>query len=376
MQNNDPIPLINVAKQNQALRQEILAAITGVVDSGAFVLGAETKKFEDDFKAYTNVPYAVSCASGSDALLLPLMAINIQPGDEVIVPSFTFYATAGAVARLGAKLVFADSDETYNISLDDVARKITPKTRAVIPVHLFGQMADMPGLNKITQNAKQKITVIEDAAQSMGAAIDGKQAGLWGDFTAYSFYPTKNLGAMGDAGMMAALTAENAELLKMIRVHGSKERYFHELVGANSRLDSMQAALLRVKLRHLRDYEDSRNRHAALYTKLFESAKLEEFIRLPVVRAGHHRHVWNQFTIRAKNRDKLRAALQEQKIGSEIYYPLPMHEQKAFAPAGFKHGDLPVCEAMAKEVLSLPMFPELTEAQVLRVVEAVSGFYR
>lgn len=375
MQNNEPIPLINVAKQNQALRSEVLSAITSVVDSGAFVLGEETKKFEEEFQAYTKVPHAVSCASGSDALLLPLMAIDLKPGDEVIVPSFTFYATAGAVARLGARPVFADSDDTYNICLKDVAKKITSKTKAIIPVHLFGQMADMPGLKSLVQNAKQKITLIEDAAQSMGAEIDGKQAGLWGDYTAYSFYPTKNLGAMGDAGMMAALTKENAELLKMIRVHGSKERYYHELVGVNSRLDSMQAALLRVKLRHLRDYEEARIKNAVLYTKLFHAARLEEFIKLPVV-GKNIRHVWNQYTVRAKNRDKLKTALQEQKIGSEIYYPLPMHEQKAFAYAGFKRGDLKTCEAMAQEVLSLPMFPELSESQIERVVEAITKFYR
>jgi dTDP-4-amino-4,6-dideoxygalactose transaminase len=297
----------------------------------------------------------------------------VKPGEEVIVPSFTFYATAAAVARLGATPVFADSDETYNISLDDMAKKLTKKTRAVIPVHLFGQMADMEGINSLVKN--RGITIIEDAAQSMGAEINGKQTGLWGDFTAYSFYPTKNLGAMGDAGMMACLTEENAEKLKMLRVHGSFERYYHEAVGINSRLDSMQAALLRVKMRHLREYENARGRHAELYTKLFRDAGLDDFIRLPVVRKNI-RHVWNQFTIRAKNRDKLRAALQEQKIGSEIYYPLPMHEQKAFASAGFKHGDLKNCEAMAKEVLSLPMFPELVSTQVERVVEAVKKFYR
>ncbi len=373
MHNNEPIPLINVSKQNQALREEILKAISSVVDSGAFILGEETKKLEEEFKTYTKVPHAVSCASGSDALVLPLMAIDIQPGDEVIVPSFTFYATAGAVARLGAKLVFADSDDTYNISLDDVAKKITKKTRAIIPVHLFGQMADMEGLQQLVKG--RGITLIEDAAQSMGAEIDGKQAGLWGDFTGYSFYPTKNLGAMGDAGMMAALTEENAEKLRMIRVHGSKERYYHELVGMNSRLDSMQAAVLRVKLKCLREYENARGRHAELYTKLFREAGLDDFVRLPVIQKNI-RHVWNQYTVRAKNRDKLRAALQEQKIGSEIYYPLPMHEQKAFASAGFKHGDLKTCEAMAKEVLSLPMFPELQSAQVERVVEAVTKFYR
>ncbi|NUM89455.1 MAG: DegT/DnrJ/EryC1/StrS family aminotransferase [Bdellovibrionales bacterium] len=371
-----PIPLINVALQNQALRREIDEAISGVVSSGAFILGPEVTQFEEEFKVYTGVPHAIGCASGTDGLLLPLMALGVGPGDEVLCPSFTFYATAGSIARLGARPVFVDSDESYNMCPRDAARKMSPKTKAIIPVHLFGQMADMPAILKLARDASKpghRVGVIEDACQSMGASLEGRQTGLWGDFTAYSFYPTKNLGAMGDAGMMACLTAEDAEALRMLRVHGSKVRYYHEFIGVNSRLDSIQAAILRVKLRHLRGYEDARARHAEHYTKLFSG--LEEYVRLPVA-LPNRRNVWNQYTVRVRDRDALRQYLADQKIGTEIYYPLPMHEQKAFAYAGFRKGDLPVCEALEREVLSLPMFPELEPAQVERVVEAVRGFYR
>lgn len=374
------IPLINVSEQNNALTAEIEQAIHSVVESGAFILGPEVTKFEDEFRSYTGVRHAVACASGTDALLLPLMAAGVGPGDEVLVPSFTFYATAGSVARAGAKPMFVDVDETYNVSLEDLARKITAKTKAVIPVHLFGQMADMPKLLEIVRGAErggQKISVVEDAAQSLGAAIQGKQTGLWGDYAAYSFYPTKNLGAMGDAGMMAALTDESAERLRMLRVHGSKVRYYHELIGVNSRLDSIQAAILRVKLRHLKSYEQKRAAIAAHYTKQFQASQLveKEAVRLPVQNPGAY-HVWNQYTVRVKNRDGLRKYLADQGIGSEIYYPLAMHEQKAFAPYGCKRGDLPFTERLETEVLSLPMFPELRLEQVERVVVTIADFYR
>lgn len=368
------IPLIDVTAQNRPLREEILKAFEQILDSSAFILGPEVKAFEEEFKTFTGVPNAISCASGTDALLLPLMAERIGPGDEVLVPSFTFYATAGSVARVGATPVFVDSDESYNISLEDLARKITPKTKAVIPVHLFGLMTDMKKVLEIAKNAKQRIAVIEDCAQSIGASLDGKQSGCWGDYGAFSFYPTKNLGAIGDAGLVTALTQESAEKLQMIRVHGSKVRYYHELIGVNSRLDSIQAAVLRIKLRHLRTYEEKRAAHAALYSKLLHEASLEEQIRLPQVFANR-KHVWNQYTIRAKRRDDLRAYLSEKGIGSEIYYPLAMHRQKAFYPNGGAPR-LPQCEAMEQEVLSLPMFPELTPDQIERVVAGVADFYR
>lgn len=368
------IPLIDVQAQNRPLQAEMLRAIQGVLESGAFILGPEVKAFEDEFRAYTKVPHAIACASGSDALLLPLMAHDIGAGDEVLVPSFTFYATAGAVARLGATPVFVDSDETCNMSLADFERKITPKTKAVIPVHLFGQMADMEAVLKIAR--ARNLVVIEDCAQSIGAEFRGKQAGAWGDYGAFSFYPTKNLGAVGDAGMVSAADDRKAELMNMVRVHGSKQRYFHELIGTNSRLDSIQAAVLRVKLRHLKSYEQGRERVASLYTKLLRQAGLEEKLTLPV-QAPDRKHVWNQYTVRAQRRDALRAHLAGKGIGSEIYYPLAMHKQAAFRK--FLPGSsisLPVCEALEREVLSLPMYPELADEQVERVVGALANFYR
>lgn len=368
------IPLIDVQAQNRPLQEEMLEAMRKVLESGAFILGPEVKAFEEEFRAYTKVPHAIACASGSDALLLPLMAIGVGEGDEVLVPSFTFYATAGAVARLGATPVFVDSDDTCNISLTDLERKVTAKTKAIIPVHLFGQMVDMDAVLKI---AKAKgITVIEDCAQSIGAEFRGKPCGAWGDYGAFSFYPTKNLGAIGDAGLVSAADPQKAEAMNMIRVHGSKQRYYHELIGTNSRLDSLQAAVLRIKLRHLRAYEQGRERVAAAYTRMFKESGLGEELRLPIV-GSERKHVWNQYTVRAKNRDALRAHLAEQGIGSEIYYPLAMHKQtafKRFLPSRME--SLPVCEALEREVLSLPMYPELADEQVARVVESVHGFYR
>ncbi|HEY8280550.1 MAG TPA: DegT/DnrJ/EryC1/StrS family aminotransferase [Bdellovibrionota bacterium] len=367
------IPLIDVQAQNGPLQEELLQALKKVLESGAFVLGPEVKAFEDDFKSYTKAPFAVGCASGSDALLLPLMAADVGPGDEVLVPSFTFYATAGAVARLGATPVFVDSDETCNLSLADMEKKITPKTKAVIPVHLFGQMVDMEAVLKIAR--AKKLVVIEDCAQSIGAEFKGKQCGSWGDYGAFSFYPTKNLGAAGDAGLVSAIDSAKAELLTMLRVHGSKQRYYHELVGTNSRLDSLQAAILRVKIRHLRAYEQGRERVAAEYTRLLNDAGLGDKLRLPVM-GKDRKHVWNQYTVRATKRDALRSFLADQGIGSEIYYPLAMHRQAAFQKFISKPLALPVCEALEKEVLSLPMYPELPNAQIERVVEALREFYR
>jgi dTDP-4-amino-4,6-dideoxygalactose transaminase len=368
---NAKIPLLDLQAQNRPLQEEMLQAVKSVLESGAFVLGPEVKAFEEEFRQYTKVAHAIGCASGSDALLLPLMAINAGPGDEVLIPSFTFYATAGAVARLGAKPVFVDSDDSYNISLADLEKKITPQTKAMIPVHLFGQMADMEAINGMARS--RNILVIEDCAQSIGAEFKGKQCGAWGDYGAFSFYPTKNLGTAGDAGMVSAADEKKAELMNMIRVHGSKQRYYHEIIGTNSRLDSIQAAILRVKLRHLREFEKGRERVAGVYNHLFAQAGLGDHVRLPQV-LPNRKHVWNQYTIRSRQRDALRAHLTEQGIGSEIYYPLAMHKQQAFGQFLDRPISLPTCEALEKEVLSLPMYPELTDAQAERVVGVVAGF--
>lgn len=368
------VPLLDVGAQNKPLKEEILNALSQLLDSSAFILGPEVKALEDEIAAYTGIPQAIACASGSDALLLPLMCENVGPGDEVLVPSFTFYATAGAVARLGATPVFVDSDDTYNISLEDLAKKITPRTKAVIPVHLFGQMVDMEALATIIKKSGQKITVIEDCAQSIGAAFKGKQCGAWGDYGAFSFYPTKNLGAIGDAGLVSALTEADAQKVRMVRVHGSKQRYYHELVGVNSRLDSIQAAVLRIKLRHLVEYEKKREAIASSYMQLFQAARLEA-VRLPVM-GPNRKHVWNQFTIRAQRRDELKAFLGEQGVGAEIYYPLAMHRQQAFQSFLKGRCSLPVCEALEKEVLSLPIYPEMPLAHTQRVVEQITRFYK
>lgn len=368
------IPLLDVGAQNKPLKEEILQAVSHLLDSSAFILGPEVKSLEDEIAKYTGIPHSIACASGSDALLLPLMCENIGPGDEVLVPSFTFYATAGAVARLGATPVFVDSDDSYNISLEDLARKITPKTKAIIPVHLFGQMVDMEALAAIVKKTGRKITVIEDCAQSIGASFRGKQCGAWGDYGAFSFYPTKNLGAIGDAGLVSALTDADAQKLRMVRVHGSKQRYYHELVGVNSRLDSIQAAVLRIKLRHLPEYEKKREAIASSYTEHFKAARLEE-VRLPTV-GPNRKHVWNQFTIRAQRRDELKAFLTEQGVGAEIYYPLAMHRQQAFQQFIPGKCELPVCEALEREVLSLPIYPEMPVAHAQRVVEQITKFYK
>jgi dTDP-4-amino-4,6-dideoxygalactose transaminase len=368
------IPLLDVNAQNAPLKEEMLAAISRILDSSAFILGPEVKALEEEFKKHTGVAHAISCASGSDALLLALMAIDAGPGDEILVPSFTFYATAGAVARLGATPVFVDSDESYNIDLEDLAAKITAKTKAVIPVHLFGQMVDIEALKKILDAQSKKIWIIEDCAQSIGAELQGRQCGVLGDFGAYSFYPTKNLGAIGDAGMLSARDDKGAELLHMLRVHGSKQRYYHEIIGTNSRLDSIQAAVLRIKLRHLKGYEAKRSAIANLYDQAFAAKALGANVRLPVRLPNRH-HVWNQYTIRAKDRDALKKHLADQHIGSEIYYPLPMHKQAAFRPFLRRSEKLATVEALEKEVLSLPMYPELPLEDVLRVVDAVAKFY-
>lgn len=368
----NPIPLIDVKAQNTPLKAEIMAAIERCIESSSFILGSEVKNFEEEFQNYTKVNHAISCASGTEALLLPLMCAEIKAGDEVLLPSFTFYATAGSVARLGANPIFVDSDESYNICLKDLEKKITSRTKAIIPVHLFGQMADMEKICAMAATAKQKIYVLEDCAQSIGAEFKGVQAGAWGDYGAYSFYPTKNLGAMGDAGMMSTKHADCSERLQMIRVHGSKQRYYHELIGVNSRLDSIQAAVLRIKLRQLKKYEEARERIAQEYLKCFRDKNLAE-VTLPIV-GKDRKHVWNQFTIRAQKRDQLKAHLADLKIGSEIYYPLPMHKQKAFGVAG--KVSLALCDQLENEVLSLPMYPELPLEATHRVVEAITGFFK
>lgn len=366
--------MLDVNRQNAPLREEILAAMTQVCDSGGFVNGPACKEFEAAAAEYCGVDHAVGCASGTDALLLALMAYGVGPGHEVILPSFTFFATAGSVARLGATPVFADLiPETFNIDPADVERKITPATRAIIPVHLFGQAADMTALNALAE--AHDLPVIEDAAQAIGAEYQGKRVGGLGSVGCFSFYPTKNLGGFGDGGLITTNDAQLADEIRILCDHGQRPRYHHHLVGLNSRLDALQAAVLNVKLKSLDGYAADRQEHAEIYNHKFADAAFDETIVAPV-EAADCRSVWNQYTVRVTGgrRDALQKYLAEQNIGSAIYYPIPLHLQACFASLGYKQGDLPHTERAAEEVLSLPVFPELRAEEQETVIDAIESF--
>jgi dTDP-4-amino-4,6-dideoxygalactose transaminase len=367
-----PTPMLDVNRQNAPLQAEIERAIAEVARTGAFVHGPACRQFEDAVAAYCGVEHAVGCASGSDALLLALMALDIGPGDEVVLPSFTFFATAGAVWRLGARPVFADIlPETFNIDPADVARKITRATKAVMPVHLFGQCAQMDELTAAAGEAP----ILEDAAQAIGAEFRGEKAGALGLMGCFSFYPTKNLGAWGDAGLITTNDASLAAKLRILRDHGQNPRYHHGLVGLNSRLDAVQAAVLSVKLKHLDEWAAGREQNARRYAAQFGRLGIDRQLRLPQVADGCA-SVWNQFTIRVPGgrRDELQRLLNERKIGSAVYYPIPLHLQKCFAELGCRRGSLPVSEQAADEVLSLPIFPEMTREEQDGVIAALADF--
>ncbi|MDR2754250.1 MAG: DegT/DnrJ/EryC1/StrS family aminotransferase [Planctomycetaceae bacterium] len=369
------VALLDLKRQYEVLKDEIAESLKKVCDSGAFVLGPEVKALENNIANYSQVEYAVACASGSDALLLALMATGIGPGDEVLVPSFTFFATASAVTRLGARPVFVDIEpKSFNISVSDAAQKITAHTKAIIPVHLFGQMAEMVELNRLAQQSG--ITVIEDAAQSIGAELEGRRAGSWGDMGAFSFYPTKNLGGAGDGGLVTTRNAQLAQQLKLLHVHGMEPRYYHRVIGINSRLDSFQAAIINVKIKYLESWTMMRIQNAQRYNEMFLDAGLETVISIPKP-FPNQRHVWNQYTIRVSDdqRDDLRKSLAEQKIGSEIYYPFGLHEQECFKYLGYTPESLPETYRASREVLSLPIFPELTEKEQQFVVRNIKLFF-
>lgn len=368
------VPFLDLARAQAPLRDEIVAALARVVDSGVFVLGNEVENLEQLLAEYCHCRYAIACASGSDALLLAMMALNIGPGDEVIVPSFTFFATASAVTRLGAKPVFADIDpRSYNISPEHVARLIRKNTKAIIPVHLFGQAADMAPILELAE--RFGVTVVEDAAQSIGAEYSGKRVGSLGRMGCLSFYPTKNLGGMGDGGMLTTNDSQLNDQLRILRVHGMHPRYYHRMIGINSRMDAFQAAVLAVKFRHLEEWVARRQEIAQRYTSLFREAGLERHIVLPEMTV-EGRHVWNQYVIRIRNgrRDALRRYLQERGIGTEIYYPLGLHEQECFQFLGYAPTDLPETFLASREVLALPIFPYLTEEEQQTVVGAIAEF--
>ena len=379
------VSLLDLSAQHQALEHELREAFARVLKSGHFILGPEVERLEKMVAEFTGAKHALGVSSGTDAILLALMALGIGPGDEVLCPSFTFFATAGCVARVGAKPVFVDSDPvTFNLDVDDAERRITARTKAIIPVHLFGQAADM---DRVTALARSRnLRVIEDAAQSLGAVFGTQQTGTMGDFGTISFFPTKNLGALGDAGALLANDDELFQRARILRVHGSEPKYHHHVIGGNFRLDALQAALLGVKLPHLNDYTASRQRNAALYAETLgalpgvgtaRATDKKTALLLPTVVAGRN-HIWNQYTLRVLHgrRDALRAHLTARGIGSEIYYPIPLHEQQCFAYLGHRPGDFPVAHQLAGEVLSLPIYPELGTTAIGEVCAAIAEFLR
>ncbi len=367
-------PFLDLRAQYQQIKPEIDAAVARVFDSQYFILSPEVQRFEQELAAYVGTRHAVGCASGTDALMLALMALGVSAGDEVITVPFTFVATAGPIALLGAKPVFVDIDPiTYNMDPGKIEAAVTPKTKAIIPVDLFGLMAPIEEIEAIA--AKRRIAVIEDAAQAIGAQRNGRNAGSTGTMGTFSFFPSKNLGGAGDGGLITTDDAAINERLRKLRGHGSPRRYEYEILGVNSRLDSLQAAVLSVKLKYLDGWAEGRRRNAQRYKALFEQHGLTNCVDLPVEPKGSH-HIYNQYTIRCPKRDELKAFLAEKGIPAEIYYPYPLHAQKAFSYLGLKNGDFPESEKACREVLSLPIYPELGEERQAMVVAAVADFFR
>jgi dTDP-4-amino-4,6-dideoxygalactose transaminase len=367
--------MLDVNRENEQLRGELEAAMAQVCDAGAFVHGPACARFEAAMAEYCGAKHAIGCASGSDALLLSLLALGVGPGDEVIVPSFTFFATASAVWRLGAKPVFAEIlPDSFNLDPADVLYKLSTATKAVIPVHLFGQCAEMDEIRQIT-TAARGIPIIEDACQAIGAEYRGRPAGSLGTLSAFSFYPTKNLGGFGDGGLITTDDDNLAAKLRVMRDHGQQPRYYHHFVGLNSRLDTLQAAVLNVKLPHLDEWAQERERHATRYSTEFAERGIEDLIVAPTA-SKNGSHVWNQYTVRVVDgrRNALQQFLADRKIGSAIYYPVPLHLQKCFAALGHEEGSLPVTEQACREVLSLPVYPGLTAEEQGRVIDAIESF--
>jgi len=365
------VPMMDLTEQYERLEAEILGAVAQVMTKGQFILGEQVRQLERDIAAYCRVSCGVGVANGSDALHISLLACGIKEGDEVIVPAFTFFATAGAVARCGATPVFVDIDpRTYNIDADKIEAAITPRTKAIIPVHLYGQCADMDKIMDIA--VRHSLAVIEDAAQAIGAQYKGKSVGELGTTACLSFFPTKNLGAYGDGGMIVCRDEELAEKMRVLRAHGSKPKYYHHVLGYNSRLDELQAAILNVKLKYLDQWADARRNAARAYSERLQN--LSEFVTVPHIEA-YNDHVFHQYTIRAMHRDRLQQYLKERGIDTMVYYPKPLHLQPVFSDLGYKPGDLPETERACEEVVSLPMYPELDEAKIDYVTETIARFY-
>jgi dTDP-4-amino-4,6-dideoxygalactose transaminase len=367
------VPLLDLRAQFQTIRGEVMAAVERVFESQHFILGPEVEAFERDAAEYCRIKHAIGCGSGSDALLLALTALGVGPGDEVVTASFSFFATAGSIARLGARPVFVDiSPDDFNVDPNLIERAITPRAKAILPVHLFGQCAEMDAIREVAD--RHNLPVVEDAAQAIGAGYCERRAGAMGSVGCFSFFPSKNLGGAGEGGLMTTDDDDLAEKLRLLRVHGMRPKYYHKVVGVNSRLDALQAAVLGVKLKYLDRWSDARRRNAEHYDKLFAEAGVEE-VTTPAVRPNR-RHIFNQYTIRCSRRDELMDFLKRRGVGSEIYYPAPLHLQECFAHLGYKPGDLPATERASRECLSLPIYPELTEEMRQYVVEKIAEFYR
>lgn len=374
MSNPAPVPLCDINARYQFLKAQIDAAVLRVIASGQAILGPEVAAFEKEAAEFCGTEFAVGCSSGTDALVLALHALGVGPGDEVIIPPFTFFATAGAVCRVGATPVFADIDPiTFNIDPVQLEAKVTPRTKAIIPVHLFGQCCDMDAIWEIAED--HRLYVVEDAAQSFGSEYQGRRCGSLGVVAAMSFYPTKNLGAFGDAGLVTTNSPEIDKKLRALRVHGSEVKYYHKYIGYNMRLDGIHAATLRVQLPHVAHWLSNRVQAAGRYDKLIESANLHGFLRRPVAKPDR-RHTFNQYVVRVPgtHRDSLVKYMKENGVGVEVYYPLSLHEQECFKHLGYWTGDFPTSEEAAATVLALPMFPEITAAQQQRVIEVCAAY--
>jgi dTDP-4-amino-4,6-dideoxygalactose transaminase len=366
------VPLLDLQAQYAPIREQLLAAITRVCDSQRFIMGPEIAALERELASSIGVEYAIAVSSGTDALLLALMTLGVGPGDEVVTTTYSFFATAGAVTRVGAKPVLVDIDPvTYNIDPAAVEAAITPRTKALLPVHLFGLCADMDPILNAAKNAG--IPVIEDAAQAIGATCNGRPAGGMGDLGCFSFFPSKNLGAFGDAGLVTTNNATLARRAGLLRVHGMEPKYYHHLVGGNFRMDALQAAVLRVKAPHLDGWTEARRRNALRYAALLRDHGLLDTIVLPVEPAGR-RHIFNQFVIRVPDRDALKAFLDARGIGNEIYYPVPFHLQPCFAELGYARGDFPCAEDAADHSIAIPIYSELSADQQQTVVAAIAEF--
>lgn len=367
------VPLLDLEAQYRPIRDDILAALTRVADSQRFILGEEVDAFEREMCRQLEVGHAIAVSSGTDALLVSLMALGIGPGDEVITPTYSFFATAGAVSRLGATPVFVDIDPvSFNLDVADVERAITTRTRAVIPVHLYGLAADLGPLMRLADQAG--LAVIEDAAQAIGARYCGQQVGQFGVAGCFSFFPSKNLGAFGDAGLVVTNDAQVAKEVRLLRAHGAEPKYFHSRIGGNFRMDALQAAVLRVKAPHLAAWTDGRRRNADRYRQLFSDRGLLRLLELPEEPAGYW-HIYNQFVIRGPERDRLRAYLTGARVGTEVYYPVPFHRQACFADLGHPVDRFPVAERAADTSLALPIYGELTAEQQEYVVDTIARFY-